>query len=184
MRIDWSVRGLRTRMNVQRRRRCTFILSPVLSRRDKTLEIRHPSTADPVMNVQLRPGRQEGADGRPAAGALPQGRGVVTACPGRWYPYLARRRRVWGWCRDAGPPRRAGAREGGGRRRVHGAVRCGDTCQDHCPARSHLVGSIRARMVCETECGHGTAWRGPASPQSRGEGGRSPTSPGGVRRTT
>lgn len=66
MQVDWSVRGLRTRMNVQRRRRCTFILSPVLSRRDKTLETRHPPTADPVMNVQLRPERQEGADGRPA----------------------------------------------------------------------------------------------------------------------
>ena len=51
---------------MQRGRRCTFILSPVLSRRDKTLETRHPPTADPVMNVQLRPGRQEGADGRPA----------------------------------------------------------------------------------------------------------------------
>lgn len=48
MRIDWSVRDLRTRMNVQRRRRCTFILYPVLSQRDKTLETRHPPTADPV----------------------------------------------------------------------------------------------------------------------------------------
>lgn len=194
MRIDWSVRGLRTRMNVQRRRRCTFILSPVLSRRDKTLEIRHPSTADPVMNVQLRPGRQEGADGRPAAGALPQGRGVVTACPGRWYPYLARRRRVWGWCRDAGPPRRAGAREGGGRRRVQvhravqcrseslsrggvrrssrRAVRCGDTCQGHCPARSRLAGSTRVRVACDEpgRCvagrGHGTARLGSGGPRS------------------
>ncbi len=62
--------------------------------------------------------------GGPPRGALPQGRGVVTACPGRWYPYLARRRRVWGWCRGVGPPRRAGAGEGGDLRRVHGAVRC------------------------------------------------------------
>lgn len=122
MRIDWSVRDLRTRMNVQRRRRCTFILSPVLSRRDKTLETRHPPAVDPVMNVQLRPGRQEGADGRPAAGC--PAAGAVTACPGRWYPYLARRRRVWGWCRGVGPPRRAGAGEGGDLRRVHGAVQC------------------------------------------------------------
>lgn len=124
MRIDWSMRGLRTRMNVQRRRRCTFILSPVLSRRDKTLETRHPPTVDPVMNVQLRPGWQEGSDGWPAAGCPAAGaRGGYSAS---WSLVpLPRSSQAWGWCRGVGPPRRAGAREGGGRRRVRRAVRCG-----------------------------------------------------------
>lgn len=99
---------------MQRRRRCTFILSPVLSRRDKTLETCHSPTVDPVMNVQLRPGWQEGSDGRPAAGALLQGRGVVTACPGRWYPYLARRRRGGGAAVSGHPGERVLARVGAG----------------------------------------------------------------------
>lgn len=121
------------------------------------------------------------------------GAGAVTACPGRWYPYLARRRRVWGWRRGVGPPRRAGAREGGCRRRVQvhravqcrseslsrggvrrssrRAVRCGDTCQGHCPARSRLAGSTRVRVACDEpgRCvagrGHGTARLGSGGPR-------------------
>lgn len=109
---------------MQRRRRCTFILSPVLSRRDKTLETRHSPTVDPVMNVQLRPGWQEGSDGWPAAGCPAAGaRGGYSAS---WSLVpLPRSSQAWGWCRGVGPPRRAGAREGGGRRRVRRAVRCG-----------------------------------------------------------
>ena len=125
MRIDWSVRDLRTRMNVQRRRRCTFILSPVLSQRDTTLETRHPPTADPVrMCNSVQGGRRVRMGGllrvpcRRGAGRLQR---VLVAGT----PISLVAGGCGGWCRGVGPPRRAGAREGGGRRRVHGAVRCG-----------------------------------------------------------
>mgnify|MGYP001639751755 CR=1 FL=1 len=76
------------------------------------------------MNVQLRPGWQEGSDGWPAAGCPAAGaRGGYSAS---WSLVpLPRSSQAWGWCRGVGPPRRAGAREGGGRRRVRRAVRCG-----------------------------------------------------------
>ena len=59
-------------MNVQRRPRCTFILSPDPVRVEKTLKWRHRPGGAPKMNVQHRPGRW-GLVGEVARGASANG---------------------------------------------------------------------------------------------------------------
>ena len=61
--------------------------------------------------------------GGPPRGALPQRRRGGYSVSWSLVP-LPRSSQAWGWCRGVGPPRRAGAGEGGDLRRVHGAVQC------------------------------------------------------------